>query len=272
MCPTVSQTQRAPTFSSRCDVKSPSCESPTVRSSTAEIRAAQLPATASGRRWLQAVAALALALALLWFGRYLVLASAGRFLVAEDDLAPADVIIASYADMLADTLEAAHLFNEGVSTRIALPMVASDPVAEEVRRVGGRGWSPTDYAAWLLERSGVPRSAVETLPGLIDGTDSEIAAVAAFAKQHSARSLVYVTARTHTARARKLFRDQLPPFTHLIMRSPRTDPFAPESWWHDRGASREVVMEYLRWVNVFVLGDPWSGGSHDTSSAQSYSP
>lgn len=194
-----------------------------------------------------------------WSGRRSILAGAGRMLVVEDALAPAEVIVASRADMLGDTLEAAHLFNEGISTRIVLPTVPSDQVAAEIRRVGGLGWSPTDYAAWLLERSGVPKTAVETLPGIVDGTDSETASVAAFARRHNAQSLVYVTARTHTARARRLLREQLPPFTHLIMRSPRTDPFAPDAWWHSRDDSREVVMEYLRWMNTFVLGDLWGG-------------
>ena len=248
-------------------MKSLSIDVLTDRSSTAQLRAASFPAVASRRRWLRALAALATVVALLWFGRHLVLASAGRFLVAEDDLAPADVIVASMAGMLANTLEAAHLFNEGVSTQIVLPTLASDPVAEEIRRLSRSGWSETEYGSWLLERCGVPKSAIQTLPGVVDGTDSEISAVVTFTRQHNLRSVLYITARSHTARARRLLRNQLPRGTHLIMRSPRTDPFAAESWWHNRQQSREVAGEYLRWVNTFVLGDLWADRSRSTTGA-----
>jgi uncharacterized SAM-binding protein YcdF (DUF218 family) len=200
----------------------------------------------------------AAAVALLWFGRHFVLATAGRLLVAEDAVEPVEMIIVSDADMLGGTLEAAHLYQDGVSTRIVLPELASDSVAEEIRRLGGSGWSPTDYAAWLLERSGVPKSTIQILPGVVDGTDSEIVAVAAFAREQEPSSVLYITARTHTARTRRLLRSQLPPGTRLLVRSPRTDDFAVDSWWHSREQSRYVVMEYLRWVNSFVLGDLWA--------------
>lgn len=36
------------------------------------------------------------------------------------------------------------------------------------------------------------------------------------------------------------------------------DPFRPERWWQDRDAARELMMESLRWLNSFVLGDFWA--------------
>jgi hypothetical protein len=202
--------------------------------------------------------ALSAALTRLWLGRHFVLASAGRLLVAEDTLEQVEMMFASDANLLGNTLEAAQLYHDRVSTRIVLPALARDSVAEEIQRLGGFGWSPTDYGAWLLQRSGVYRSAIQILPGVIDGTDSEIVALAAFAMQQKPISLLYITARTHTARARRLLRAQLPPGTRLLVRSPRTDDFAADSWWHSRKQSRDVVMEYLRWVNSFVLGDLWA--------------
>ena len=202
--------------------------------------------------------ALAATITLLWLGRRLVLVAAGRLLVAEDAIEPVEMIVASWADLLGDTLEAAHLQHEGISARIALPAVATTPVTEEIRRLGGFGWSPTEYAAWLLKRSGVPRGAIEMLPGVVDGTDSEVAAVAALARREKPESLLYVTARTHSARARRLLRTQLPPGTRVLVRSPRTDAFAPDSWWYSRDQSRDVTMEYLRWINTFVFGDLWA--------------
>jgi len=179
-------------------------------------------------------------------------------MVAEDTVEPVEMMFASDANLLGNTLEAAQLYHDGVSTRIVLPALARDPVAEEVQRLGGSGWSPTDYAAWLLERSGVPKSTIQILPGVVDGTDSEIVAVAAFARQQKPDSLLYITARTHTVRARRLLRAQLPPGTRLLVRSPRTDTFAADSWWHSRKQSRDVVIEYLRWINTFVFGDLWA--------------
>ena len=45
--------------------------------------------------------------------------------------------------------------------------------------------------------------------------------------------------------------------TNYVVGSPSSDTFAPATWWTNREQSREVAVEYLRWINTLLLGDRW---------------
>jgi uncharacterized SAM-binding protein YcdF (DUF218 family) len=209
------------------------------------------------RRLTVAAVLLAGAVALVWGGRHAALIQAGRLLVAEDPLAPARVLVVSLASPARATLEAVRLYHEGISQTIVLPTWESDPILGALRGLGLQQLSANELALAILERSGIPTDAVQVLPGAVDGTTAEIAAVAAFARERQPARLLFVVARSHSARVRWFLRRELPTATHLIVRSPSTDAFRPESWWHSRDESRELVTEYLRWANMLILRDPW---------------
>ena len=212
----------------------------------------------SGRRWVRIALVCAVGVALAWSGRRALLIDMGRLLVREDAVRHAEVIVISTADIVADTLEAAHLYHDGVSGEIIVLTAPADPIDEAVRKLGAFRLPPAEYVRWLLERSGVPSGAVTVLPNVVDGTSEEIAELAAFAKQRRPASLLYIISRTHTARAAHMLTRALPPHTQVIVTSPRTDPFNPDAWWQSRADARELMTEYLRWVNTFVLGDLWA--------------
>lgn len=218
------------------------------------------PARRTRHRWLWVTLVLA-AFMLAWAGRGILLAGMGRLLVAEDPLEPVEMIVVSDADPLAGALEAGRLYQAGISRQIGLLAAEPDPVDDQIRALGIPRLEPTGMLRWILDRSGVPASAMQDLPGTVDGTETEIGVVAAFAREHKPSSLLFLTARTHSARARRLLRRQLPAETRVNVRSPRTDTFAADSWWSSREQSREVLIEYLHWLNTFVLGDLWGKGA-----------
>lgn len=210
------------------------------------------------RRLRLAVALLAVALAG-WVGRASVLGAVGGALTVDDPIAPVDVMVVSLAAIRADALEVARLHHEGVAPRIVLCRWRDEPLDDEMRRLQVPSLPPHELAAAILHRSGVPANAVEVLDSAVDGLNTEIAAVAGYARKARPASLLYVTARSHTRRAHWLLQRLLPPETELRVRSPTRDPFDPTAWWHSRDGSREVAMEYLRWANTFGLRDLWSG-------------
>lgn len=218
-----------------------------------------------GRR--RAVPTLALGLGALlaaaWVVRRPLLTAVGSFLVAEDPLAPAEVLIVSNTNVRAVALEAADLYRAGVSASILLPEQRADRLDALLERRGVRLASTTALARAILEASGVPPTAIALLPGPVDGTSAEIRAIVAHAARERPRRILYLTARSHTARARRKLRRELPPGTDAAVRASRYDPFAAESWWQRRGTTREVLTEYLRWVNTFALGDLWRRRSGD---------
>jgi uncharacterized SAM-binding protein YcdF (DUF218 family) len=208
------------------------------------------------------LAAVALVAIAVWWARRPLLVGAARILVTEDALGPVDMIVVSNASARSGALEAARLYADGISAQLAIATWVSDAVDDEIRRLGVPLLSPTDLIESVLEHKGVPPEAIAVIPDPVDGTGPEITAVAVFARQRRPESLLFITARSHTARARWLLRHELPPGVRFAVRSPRTDAFSPESWWQSRDQSREVAVEYLRWANTLVLHDPWGRVRH----------
>lgn len=208
------------------------------------------------RRLRLAVVALGLVL-VAWLARERVLATLGSALVVDDGSAPVAVMVVSLAAPRPGALEVAKLYREGVAPRIVLCRWRDDPLDAEIRRLGVRWLPPHELVAAILRGSGVPASAIEVLDEAIDGLNSEITAIAAFAHAERPASLLYVTSRSHTRRARWLLERLVPEGTVVRVRGPELDAFRAESWWRSRDASREVAMEYLRWANTFGLRDLW---------------
>jgi uncharacterized SAM-binding protein YcdF (DUF218 family) len=193
----------------------------------------------------------------LWLARRPLLTALGAALVAEDPVEPVAAIVVSTTNVRASALEGAQLYRDGVAPEVLLPRWHSDELDTELAQRGVRYLDATGLAQAILAASGVPSDAVHILPGEVDGTGAEVAAIAAWAQRAAPPSLLYITARNHTARARRRLRKVAPPGTRVLVRAPRYDRFAPDGWWRRRGAAREVMSEYLRWLNTFVLGDPW---------------
>ena len=216
------------------------------------------PAPVPSRRYASTVfVALLLVGGGLWLARRPLLTALGAALVAEDPVEPVAAIVVSTTNVRASALEGAQLYRDGVAPEVLLPRWHSDELDTELAKRGVRYLDATGLAQAILAASGVPADAVHLLPGEVDGTGAEVAAIAAWAQRAAPPSLLYVTARNHTARARRRLRKIVRPETRVLVRAPRYDRFAPDGWWRRRGAAREVMSEYLRWLNTFVLGDPW---------------
>jgi uncharacterized SAM-binding protein YcdF (DUF218 family) len=206
------------------------------------------------RLWIAVVALLALAA---WQSRARVLTAIGTTLTVDDPPARADVTVVSLATARADALEVAALHRDGFSPRIVLARWQEEPLDDEMRRLGAPWVPPHELAVAVLEKSGVPADAIQVLDDAVDGLNTEVSAIARFARTARPASLLYVTARTHGRRAFWLLRRLVPEGTTVLVRAPALDPFRPEEWWHSRARSREVAMEYLRWANTFGLHDFW---------------
>jgi uncharacterized SAM-binding protein YcdF (DUF218 family) len=199
-----------------------------------------------------------LLVAAVWFARESILAGAGAVLVVEDRIAPADIIVVSNSLPRATAFEAAVLYQQHVGRRIVMTDWVADPLADKVRALGIPYLTPAEMSRMVLEKSGVAPAAITMLSDRVDGTGSEISAIAAFIERERPASVLFITARSHTARTRWLLRRALPGRVNVTVRSSRFDPFPAAGWWHDRENTREVMTEYLRWFNTLYLPDMWS--------------
>jgi len=193
-----------------------------------------------------------------WLARVPILRAVGSALVAEDALAPVDVIAVSHANLRESALEVALLHREGFGRRLVVVEGRTDWIQRHLEEIGVWTPLPHELAVDILVRRGVPREAITVLPGAIDGTNTEITVLVHFANREKLESMLYVTSRSHTARAAWRLRREAPG-TRMLVRAPRTDDFDVDAWWRRRGSTREVMTEYLRSFNSYVLGDRWRG-------------
>lgn len=205
------------------------------------------------RRAFQLLFGVVVTLSLAWFAGRPILVSVAAFLVEEDPLVPGEILVVSNR-MRDAALEAALLYQEKVSSRIVMTDWIHNPMLEK-QRLGIPYSGTLDASKAILERSGVPSSAITVLPDQVDGTESEVSAIAAFAARRQLVSLLVITARSHTARTKWLLQRKLGSRTRVSVRSPRFDRFSVDAWWRQRDHRQEVLAEYLRWFNTAVLGD-----------------
>lgn len=218
-----------------------------------------------------ALALVAAAIIVVWLARGPILRALGSALVAEDALGPVDVVAVSHANVRASALEAAALYREGFARRIVVAEWREDALKRRLDEIGVVVPAPHELVVTILERSGVPAEAISVLPGPVEGTNTELTVYIRFANREKPRTLLYVTSRSHTARAGWRLRREAPE-TRFLVRAPRTDDFHVDTWWYRRGSTREVMTEYLRYFNAWILGDHWrprrASGAGDGAAAE----
>lgn len=195
-----------------------------------------------------------------WFARRPALRGLGGFLVTEDQLVSGSLAVLSNASVRGGALEAVRLFHDGMVSQVLVPEEPHDPLNDELRRIGVPALGATELMLSILEHGNVPARAIVVLPGGADGTGAEVALVATFVRQHRPQRLLFITARSHTARAAWLLRRALPDDVQVAVHSPPADTFDPAAWWRHPDQSREVVTEYLHWANVLLRPDLWGQG------------
>lgn len=189
-----------------------------------------------------------------WRQRADALGILGAALVREDAVAHADVAIVSMAQPRAAALDAAKLYRRGLVREVWIPRWRDEPADRRVDDLGLRVPRHHEVARAILERAGVPATAVVVLDDAVDGLESEMAAVGRRLRAAPATRPVVVTQRSHTARARLLLRDVHAPQARSLVRAAHGDRFDPSGWWRERGAVREVLLEYAKWVALLVWG------------------
>jgi hypothetical protein len=208
-----------------------------------------------------AAAAVVLAAAA-WEGRRVPLRWLGAALVHEDPLVPADVAVVSMASVREAALDAAKLQRRGIVREIWIPRWRPDAVDRRLDALGVQVTPPHEFARTIIERAGVPPSAIVVLDDPVTGLESEMASVGRALQARPGLRVLVLTARTHTARARMLLGEVFAPLAHVRVHAPHADTFAPDGWWRDRSDTRTVALEALKWVGL-VLSGPSSGGGNE---------
>jgi uncharacterized SAM-binding protein YcdF (DUF218 family) len=218
---------------------------PDVSSASAGAERERRPALRRGRA-LALLAAVAVLLgAVAWC-----LLRAGAWLVVQDPLAPAPVIVVLSGRMPVRAMEAARLYRQNAAPEVWV----SQPIsyAEELAGMNIPFVGEDFYNQRVLLALGVPANATRITPEPSANTAEEIAQIGRLAREAGMPAVIIVTSAPHTRRVRAIWRRLVGSSPRLIVRHPADDPFDANRWWRNSQDALDVVREYLGLANAWA--------------------
>jgi uncharacterized SAM-binding protein YcdF (DUF218 family) len=203
---------------------------------------------------LGALLAVALLIAFAWRERTAPLRRLAQALVREDPVGAADVGVVSMAQPRGAALDAAKLYRRGLVRQVWITPWLDEPADRRIDALGVRVPRHHEVARSILEKSGVPASAITLLDRPVTGLEGEMAVVGRALRARWGTRAIVLTQRSHTARAAMLLRHAYAPGAAVRVRAAHLDRFDPDGWWRERGAVREVLLETLKWAVLLTRG------------------
>ena len=179
--------------------------------------------------------------------------SLGRLLHHDDPLEHADVIVVLAGSWLGRVAEAGDLYREGLAPLIVLSRELPDEGEQALRARGIDVPGVTDVQVRALVAMGVPRDAILLLEPQ-EATATEAARVGQLAPARGWRTIIVVTDKLHTARARLVMQRHLEGTgARVLMRASRYDPADIDQWWRRRTDFRFALFEAQKMV-AYAIG------------------
>jgi uncharacterized SAM-binding protein YcdF (DUF218 family) len=183
------------------------------------------------------------------------LPSLGSSLVAEDKPQQSDIIIVLMGSGPDRMLGAVDLYHAGYADHIVMVrnMVRGyDLVVDQGVEIP----HDTDIAREVAVQLGVPVEKITVLPGDALSTQDEAIQVREYIKSEpDMESLIIVTSKSHSGRAKKIFVKAMSYMDREIkvLSCPtQYDDFNAERWWKSREDLKRGVLEYFKLMNFYA--------------------
>jgi uncharacterized SAM-binding protein YcdF (DUF218 family) len=177
--------------------------------------------------------------------------NAGHWLVREDPLGKADVIVVLSGGLPFRAEGAAGVFKSGYAPAVWVSKPGGPQ--EDLAALGIHFVGEEEYNREILVQEGVPDSAVQIFPDAIANTQEEVEEISREVRRDGMHTVIIVTSPQHTRRVKALWRKLVGDDPRLIVRAAPGDPFDPDHWWRNTQDVLAVVRESLGLLNV------WSG-------------
>lgn len=182
------------------------------------------------------------------------LRGAGRFLIVDEPIRPADALVVLAGARVDRWLEAVDLYREGKGKNILLSPGYLEPAEVRLRANGINYPAATDLIRDAMVQMGIPGNVVTSIPEGMDNTAHEAVFAARIARERGWKSLVVVTSPYHTRRSLFAFQRELRGTgIDVQVRGTRYDPIDPDQWWKRRHDFRYVSWELQKYI-VYRLG------------------
>ena len=178
-----------------------------------------------------------------------ILTAVAEGLIVQDSLRPAAAIVVLGGGVPFREMEAAELYHAGWAPTLLLVRGWDSPEVETLRALGIEVPGARATSRAVLEKLGVPPSAILLPQERARGGTFEELQVAARVLGSDTLPVILVTSKAHTRRVRVTWEDVTRERLPGIVRAARSDPFDASGWWRERRYVLAVVREYMGLVN-----------------------
>ena len=191
----------------------------------------------------------------IYFSSVKILAAIGEFPVINETPEHCDAVIVLNTGMeyYPRLIEAASLYKRGYVKNVVINGNRKTDALRELEEKGLEQCCPWyEERIRILELLEVPRKDVIAISAEdVYDTISEAKAVGEEIIKTGISSVIITTSKSHTRRARHIWRNVWPNQLKIKMVSAKDDPYDPRGWWKSGRQIRWVLSEYGAWVYYY---------------------
>lgn len=174
----------------------------------------------------------------------------GEWLVVQDQLVHADVIVILSGSLPERALQAADVYKAGYADQVWI----SPPIspAEELKGMHIPYLGEDFYNEKVLLAKGVPADAIRILERPSANTEEEVREISEDLRSNNFHQAIVVSSKAHTRRVRTIWRKLIGSDPRLVVRFANDDPYDGAHWWRHTHDGLDVVRETLGLLNVWA--------------------
>jgi uncharacterized SAM-binding protein YcdF (DUF218 family) len=174
----------------------------------------------------------------------------GQWLVIQDPLSRADVIVVLSGHLPDRALEAARLYQAGYAQQVWVSQGVSP--TEELKAMKIFYLGEDFYNEKVLLAKGVPADSIRILERPIANTEEEVAEIAETLRQSDFHHAILVTSKPHTRRVRTIWRKLVGSDPSAVVRFAADDTYDGAHWWRHTHDALDIVRETLGLFNAWA--------------------
>jgi uncharacterized SAM-binding protein YcdF (DUF218 family) len=176
----------------------------------------------------------------------------GQWIVIEDRLTPASVIVVLSGQAPYRAMQAAALYHQRWAPEIWITQPSDPDKAAAYRRLRMPSRSEEVENVRILQILGVPAARIRLLDRPVRNTDQEIQLIAEELRRVKGDPVILVTSPYHTRRVKAIWRVVVGGKPSAIVRYAYEEPYDPVCWWHNTQDALHAVRENLALLNASV--------------------
>ena len=176
--------------------------------------------------------------------------SIGQWLVVQDPLVQADVIVVLSGQLPERALEAARLYQAGYAGQVWVSQGLSP--AEELKTMKIFYLGEDFYNEKVLLARDVPADSIRILERPSANTEEEVKEISETLRRSGFHHAILVTSKPHTRRVRTIWRKLVGSDPSLTVRFATDDPYDGAHWWRHTHDALDIVRETLGLFNAWA--------------------